>query len=98
MPELYSVDYRYIKDLPPIFGGYELIELTALAHCQAKIPKRPHIPLRFIGVVPQQSKFANRGFIWIPNCVDENYTNNIFSTTIEGIFCQAWSIIEPQAS
>lgn len=72
------------------------MEEVALEHCQNKIPNRPHIPIRFIGVVPRDSKYAKPGFTWIPNCVNEKYINNLFSTEIDGVLCQAWSIVEPE--
>lgn len=96
MPETYNVDFRHVRDFSPIIPGYEEIETVSLTHCQSKIPDRPHTPIRFVGVVPRNSIFARKGFKWMPNCVNDKYINNIFATEIEGIFCQAWAVVEPE--
>jgi len=101
----YSVDYRHVRDALPTLPNYSTIEATSLDHCQKGVPQRPHIPIRFVGVVPRGSKYAvakgtimedGRRAIVLPNCVNSLYMNCLFFSVIEGIESNVWSVIEPE--
>ncbi len=96
MTENLCADYRHYRDKLPKLSGYEEIENTTFHHAQGQAYGRPHkLPLRFVGVVPRDSIFAEHGKM-NHNCVDDEYTNNLKIMELAGSLCIVWAVIEPE--